>query len=535
MGSGGALLDVDRDGDLDVLLLDSGSPPGSPLSVPPRHALLRNVSTRERGLRFEPMPAPALEGLTAMGACAGDVDGDGDDDVYVTGIPDGRLLLNDGGRLSPAKDDGGIVDPGWGTSCVFLDADHERGLDLYVAHYVRWTAAAEPECGGEIPGFRSYCPPDRYEAEPDRLFLGDGEGRFSGSRDQAFAREPGKGLGVVVADGDLYVANDQTPSELWSFDGGSAAGSGLFSGVARSEEGKAQAGMGTDAGDVDGDLDVDLVKTNFDLEGANLYVQTLSRMSRPGLGFRDAGRESGVTRATLPRLGFGVVMSDLDSDGDLDLFMANGHILPNIAALRKDQTHAMEDQLLENLGNDVDAPAHGVPRHPVPRFEDARARWAPASAEKGVGRAVLAGDLDSDGDVDLVVTRNGGPARLLRNETGPKRWIGFDLRATRSPPGAPGAKVWLRAGPWRALGLRRTGGSYLGTGDTRVLFGLGHAPEGVPVHVTVRWNVGAGASAPATGETFGPFREGAYVTLVEGSGRAPDRPRRRDHPARTIP
>jgi len=511
MGSGGALLDLDGDGDLDVLLLDSGNLPGAaPIAgQEARHALFRNVSTTQ--LRFEAVEAPALAGLAAMGACTGDVDRDGDDDVYVTGLPAGRLLRNDGGRLAEAPRDAAPEDPGWGTSCVFVDPDRDGDLDLFVAHYVQWSAASEPGCGGEKRGYRSYCAPDKYPPEQDRLFRNDA-GRFTDvTHASGLAGERGNGLGVVAGDFDgdgrvdLYVANDQTPSALWLSDGGLKFHDvGLISGTALAETGKTQAGMGVDAADIDGDMRLDLTKTNFALETNNLYVN-LGCAPGKAPRFRDAVKTAGLDAPSFRMLGFGTVFADLDMDGDDDIFVTNGHIIPNVSEIHAGASQAMRDQIFENLG---------APPGEVPRFQDARARWEPASEDPGVGRGLLAGDLDSDGDADLVVTRNGGPARLLRNDAAPARWIGLELVATRSAPRAPGASVELRApGTATRLGLRRTGGSYLGASDPRILVG---AP-GTGASALVRWPSGAA-------ETFVLSAMNAYSKLVEGKGVAAQAP-----------
>ncbi len=506
MGSGGALLDLDGDGDLDVLLLDSGPPPGTPAREGmPNHALFENISEPGRP-RFRPLPAPALPGLCAMGACTGDVDGDGDVDVYVTGLPEGRLLLSTDGRLVPAPGNGGIADAGWGTSCVFLDRGSGR-LDLFVAHYVIWSAATERSCGGEREGFRSYCPPDQYPPEQNRLFAGDGKGRFTDATEAAgLMGDRGKGLGVVVADfdddgrADISVANDQTPSALLLGQaGGRFRDVGLLSGTALSEEGRAQAGMGVDAGDADGDGDLDITKTNFALEPNNLYAATGVRGGVPR--FRDLTRPSGLSAASLPMLGFGTILTDLDGDGDPDIFVTNGHIMPNASVLNPSVQHAQVDQLFENAGLSGG----------VPVFRDARERWEPASSAAGVGRGLLAGDLDGDGDVDLLITRNDGPARLLRNESNPAAWVGIQLRTTTSAPGAPGARVTLRGAGQPRVQVRRTGGSYLTASDERILFGLAGVTAATPLRAEVRWPGGKLESFPLTARQ-------TYVTLVEGKG-----------------
>lgn len=510
MGSGLALADFDGDSDLDILLLDTGSTPGASRVVPAVSELWLNVTdVAKRDLRFERAAAPNLAGISAMGACTGDVDGDGDADVYVTGIPHGRLLVNTRGSLVASATDPGPLDAGWGTSCVFLDHDADGDLDLFVAHYVAWSAATERTCGGEKPGFRSYCPPDRYDAEPDRLFANDGSGRFKDvSVEAGLAGERGKGLGVVAADldgngwTDLYVANDQTASSLWLNSGGIFRDVALPSGTALSEDGRAQAGMGVDAGDVDGDGRIDLTKTNLDLDTNNLYLGLRVTAGVPR--FRDVVQASALAEPSFMMLGFGALLADIDADGDLDSFVVNGHILPNVAIIRPDQSHAMRSQFFENAGAKGALP---------PQFRDARDRWQPAADARGVGRGLACGDLDQDGDLDLVETRNDGPVRLLRNDANPVRWIGLALKAVRSAPGAPGASVKLVVGDVTRTGLRRTGGSYLSASDERLLFSLAGAPK-APVHAVVSW-------PSRTSERFGPLQEGGYRELREGEGAPP--------------
>ena len=444
-----------------------------------------------------------------MGACAGDVDGDGDEDLWITGLPAGRLLLNQAGRLVEAGDSFGAADPGWSTACAFVDHDRDGRLDLYSVHYLSWSADGEHECGGEIEGFRSYCPPSQYEGESDRLFLGDGKAVFRDATAAAGLDSRGKGLGVVVADfdgdgrSDFAVANDGVANQLWlATETGRYRERALLAGTAFAENGRAQAGMGTDAGDVNEDGLPDLWVSNLDLETNTLSLSLGGGPGRPR--FHDAVHAAGLAEATLKPLGFGAVLADFDLDGDLDVFVGNGHIIPEIASLRPDQSWAMEDQYFENLGGGA-----------APAFRDARERWLPAAADARVSRGVAVGDLDSDGDLDLVVTANGGRTRLLRNDaaTPATRWLGLSLVATSSAPGAPGASARLEAGR-RRLALRRTGSSFLAASDTRLHFGLGDAPPQTRTHpVEVTWTGGAC-------ELFGPLAEGRYHRIVEGRGRA---------------
>ncbi|MEM7248907.1 MAG: CRTAC1 family protein [Acidobacteriota bacterium] len=501
-GAGAALLDLESDGDLDLLLLDSGTAPGVTPKVAPRHRLYLHAGD---GLTYTAASAPKLAGLTALGACVGDVDGDGDPDVHVTGLPAGRLLLANGKTLEEAPAAGDLPDEGWSSSCVFLDHDGDGDLDLYAAHYVKWTAAEERTCGGEVEGFASYCPPSAYEAEPDRLFQGDGRGGFVDVTKAAGIAEvtPGKGLGVVAADidldglVDLAVANDETPNHLLMGQaGGRFREIGQRAGTSLSEEGKAQAGMGIDVGDLDGNGWPDLTVTNLDLEENNILLSAGVRRGVPR--FRDHAHASGLAKGSLMALGFGTLMGDFDLDGDLDLFSANGHVIPEIKDVRPDQVWAMEDQLFENVGG------------ASPRLVDARAAWLPAASDKRVSRGLAGGDLDGDGDLDLVVTANGGPVRILRNDIAhsPASWVGLELVSTKSAPGAPAAWLRWRAAKGERLVLRRTGGSCFSASDTRLLIGQPDGKGSAEVH----WPSG-------TCELHEGLAPGRYHRLMEGSGK----------------
>lgn len=415
MGAGGALFDVDADGDLDLYLLQGGpmrlggAEPGTfiePAGPLPTNRLFVNDGRGHFRDATASSGAAAHTGY-AMGATVGDVNGDGHLDLYVTNLGADVLLLGDGtGAFVDGTAASGLRDERWTSAAMLFDADGDADLDLYVAGYVQVDLAHPLWCGERRDGWRSACHPDAYPALQDRLWINDGHGKFrDATSSNGVAQSFGKGLGIVPcdvdADGDLdlYIANDGTENFLWVNRGDGTFEDGtLLSGLGVDGRGMTEAGMGLASGDVDGDGDLDLFVTNFEDESNTLY-----RNDGTGL-FEDVTLLVGLERPSRLPLGFGTVLEDFDLDGDLDLAVANGHILDNAELYRDGSLHAQRAQLFENDGQG--------------QFRELFVEAGGFGAARFVGRGLYSGDLDGDGDADLVLTQCGGATRVFRNVRG---------------------------------------------------------------------------------------------------------------------
>jgi enediyne biosynthesis protein E4 len=510
LGSGGALLDYDGDGDLDVLLLQGSmldpavTPARSrfpPAAGEPRgHRLFRNELERGGGLRFSDVTeASGLKGPAyGMGAAAADYDNDGDTDLYLTGFGASALYRNDAGRFSDVTAASGTGADGWSTSAAFLDYDRDGDLDLFVARYVDFTVAGNKRCVDAV-GARDYCLPAAYRALPDRLYRNDGGSRFSDVTEAAgLLKADGPGLGVVAADvngdgwTDLYVANDGAPNQLWINKGnGSFEDQGLVSGTAYNAQGLPEGSMGIAAEDFDADADLDLFVTNLPRETNTLYLNQ-------GRGlFQDATDAWGLGSPSATRTGFGAAFFDYDNDGWLDLFVANGAVTI-VEALRGDAYPFRErSQLFRNPGR---AP-----------FLETSEMAGPALARDEVSRGAAFGDLDNDGDVDVLVTNNNGPARLFENLAGTGgHWLKVRLRGATDNLDGIGSRVGIvRPGLPTLWRRAHSDGSYLSASDLRVHFGLGTQSEATSV--LVEWPSGRREAWPRPGTN-------RLLTLRQGTG-----------------
>jgi hypothetical protein len=454
MGAGAALFDADADGDLDVYFVQSGPMPVAPEGGQP---LPNQLFLGDGAGSFA--DGTAASGAAAhtgygMGVACGDADGDGAEDLYVTNLgPDALFLARGGGAFDDATAAAGIADDRWTAGSVFFDADQDGDLDLYVTGYVQVDLANPEWCGDRRPGWRSYCHPDRYPGLADRFWRNQGDGTFRDETAAAgLADNLGKGLGAIAADLDddgdleLYVANDSVENKLWRNDGdGTFTDDTLLTGTGVNRNGATEAGMGLAVGDPDGDLDLDLFVTNFDDESNTLY-----RNDGNGL-FTDATIAFGLDAPSRLPVGFGCVWEDLDLDGDLDLAVANGHIIDNIELYHDGKTWRQRAQLFEG--------SRGAYR-PAPDAGD-------LVREPFVGRGLYAGDLDGDGDPDLLLTQCNGPARAFRNDrAGPvgPRVGGLAPGSLVSATLADGSRV-----------LRQAGGavSYFGRGEGVVVLPAG--------------------------------------------------------------
>ncbi len=510
LGAGGAFLDYDGDGDLDVLLLqgsmlDPGRAPDSSRFPPERgqllgHRLFRNDLTSAGKLRFTDVTeASGLSGPAyGMGAAVGDYDNDGDPDLYLTGFGASVLYRNDGGRFSDVTAASGAATAGWSTSASFLDYDEDGDLDLFVARYIDFTVAGNKKCFDAV-GARDYCLPAVYRAVPDRLYRNEGGGRFSDVTEAAgMLKADGPGLGVAAADyngdgwPDLYVANDGAANQLWINRGnGSFEDQGLVSGTAYNAEGLPEGSMGLAAADFDGDADEDLFVTNLPRETNTLYLN-----QGKGL-FQDATDAWGLGLPSATRTGFGTQFFDYDNDGWLDLFVANGAV--TIVETLRGIAYPFHEknQLFRNPGR-------------VP-FQETSQEAGPALARSEVSRGAAFGDLDNDGDVDVLVTNNNGPVRLLLNDAGESHhWLQVRLRGTSDNADGIGAKVGVvRPGAPTLWRRAHTDGSYLSASDPRVHIGLGTKAD--VEAVLVEWPSGRREAWPRPGLD-------RSLTLRQGTG-----------------
>jgi hypothetical protein len=512
MGAGVALLDYDADGDVDLFLaqgrlIDPEADPSAlliptPSGQPTGGRLFRNELVPGGRLRFTDVTESSgiLQDGYGMGAAVGDLDNDGYPDLYLTQFGDNRLYRNQGdGTFRDITAESGTNDPRWSTSAAFVDYDLDGDLDLFVTNYVQFNPKANRRCTGS-GGARDYCGPQVFEGTTDRLFRNDGRGRFTDvSQPAGIGAVSGPGLGVTVADfdldgrPDLYVANDGEANRLWMNRGeGRFEDAGLMAGAAFNMDGKAEASMGVTAGDFDGDGDEDLFMTHLASETNTLYLND-------GTGlFFDSTSRLNLGGASLPYTGFGSQWLDFDNDGRLDLFVANGAVKIEASRLGvSPYPYEQRNQLFRNPGDG--------------RFVDQSQLAGPAFELLEVSRGAAFGDIDNDGDVDILVTNNNGPVRLLLNEMGnEKHWLSVRLEGTESNRDGAGARVaLLRTGKpplWRRA---HTDGSYLSASDIRVHFGLGD-DTGIEA-VGVEWPGGRR-------ELWRGVRADRQLELKEGTG-----------------
>jgi hypothetical protein len=503
---GAALLDIDNDGDLDASLIQSGwiVPPDDPGAPRPTNRLFRN---RGEGA-FEEITAGSGADIAAygMGAATGDVDNDGDVDLYLTNLGANVLLRNDGPtgdshRFTDITASAGVGDERWSAGAAFLDFDADGDLDLYVANYIDWSLATERECVSPA-GAPDYCSPRRYAAPArDTLYRNEGDGTFTDITIEAgMAAAAGNGLGVVCGDFngdhrlDIFVANDATLNHLWINQGGGRfIDQAVELGCARDSAGLSKAGMGVAAADVDDDADLDLLVVNLQGETDSLFRNEMSS-ARPLAGFSDVTARAGLGSISRGFTRFGAGLHDFNCDGWLDLYEANGRVLRH-STVWSDDPFAEPNLLFRGADGG--------------RFEEVIPRGGTAELLVATSRAAAFGDLDNDGGIDIVVVNRDGPTHLLRNIAPARgRWIGFRALEAHGRD-ALGATLTIRAGPRTLTRDVRSASSYSAANDPRVHVGLGDFAG--PVHLTVHWVGG-------DHETFGPFEPGQYHTVRRGSG-----------------
>jgi hypothetical protein len=511
MGSGAALFDYDNDGDLDVYLiqgtsLEEGKKPtvALPVGWKPGNRLFRNMVSETGKLQFTDVTERAGVGYigSGMGVATGDYDNDGFMDFYVTNFGHNVLYHNRGdGTFADVTGDAGVDDPRWSTSAAFLDYDKDGYLDLFVANYVDFTVKGNKRCYAPT-GERDYCTPMAYKAVPSRLYHNQGHGKFIDvTGPSGIGSSFGPALGVLCADfnddgrTDIYVADDTAANRLWLNQGdGTFRETGLEAGVAYGADGLTKAGMGVTAEDVDNQGTLSIVVTNLTREGATVF-----RGSGKGL-FEDVTPQYGLGQPTFAFTGFGTKWLDYDNDGRLDLFIANGAVSILESMRGASNPYGQRNLLFHNEGRER-------------KFRETSDIAGPAFQHVDVGRGAAFGDIDNDGAVDILVTNNNGPARLLRNESGSgQHWLEVRLEGERSNRFGIGARVAvLRDGEeplWRRV---HTDSSYLSASDVRVHFGLGK--DAAVRSVLVHWPDGSK-------ESWDNVRPDRVIVLRQGSGKS---------------
>ena len=496
MGSGCAFIDYDADGWPDMLLVNGMDWPGHKR----QRSTLRLYRNNRNGTFTDVTRAAGLDvELYGMGVAVGDYNNDGFADIFVTCVGQNRLFRNTGkGTFVDATQTSGLGGrTGFSTSALWFDFDRDGRLDLFVCNYLKWTPEHDVFCS--LDGrHKSYCTPEAYRGDTCWLFRNRGNGTFEDvTATCGLFDTSSKSLGVTMIDSDidgwpdLFVANDTQPNKLYrNLHNGTFKDVAVEAGLAFSAEGKARAGMGADTADFDNSGVPGLAVTNFDNEMIGLY-RPLGR----GL-FEDVALKSGVGAPSRNSLGFGCAFADFDLDGDLDLVVANGHIDDTVRNIRGNVGYAQPPHLFINQGNGV--------------FRDGAADAGREFAQPRVGRGLACADFDRDGDVDLLITTNNGPAVLFRNDqSSGNRSVRFRLTGTTSNRDAIGATVRIFHGGTSQSRLVKSGSSYLSQSELPLTFGVGTRDR--LDRVVVSWPNGRT-------EEFKNVATGKAYDCVEGKG-----------------
>ena len=497
-GAGCAFLDYDNDGWMDIYLVNSGKCDFYDPKPPLRNALYKN--NRDGTFTDVTEQAGVAGGGYGMGVAVGDYNGDGFPDLYVTQYERCILYRNNGdGTFSDVTEKAGVAAPGWASSAVWFDYDNDGKLDLFVCRFGNSGKSENKYCENAQTGERSYCIPTVYPRVRSWLFHNNGDGTFKDvSEESGIAKSLGKAWGAVATDinndgwMDLFVANDTVENFLFlNKKNGEFAEIGLDSGVAFSQEGRPRSGMGVDSADFDQDGWQDLFVTNVDHEMYSIYK------NNHDLTFDDTTGPMGIGRVTRLMSGWGVKFFDYDNDGNLDLFVVNGHPDDKV---EQHLSHVMYKEpllLFHNTG-------HG--------FQNVSASAGPAFAETLAGRGLAIGDFDNDGAIDALVTANGGAPLLLKNIAAQdNHWLGVRLIGRKANPDAIGARITWQAGDLKRTRLKVGGGSYLSSHDPREVLGIGSRTR--IDRLEIHWPQPSGRI-----ETFTDLPIDRYITIVEGSG-----------------
>jgi hypothetical protein len=494
LGSGCAFFDADGDGWPDILLINGKD--WTPRGRRSLHALYRNNHngtftniTSGSGLDVE---------MYGMGVAVADYDNDGRDDVYITALEGDRLFHNEGGgRFRDVTKAAGISNASFGTSAAWLDYDRDGKADLFVANYVQWTPRTDLWCSLD-GATKSYCTPESYKGTESKLYRNLGNGKFEDvSRRAGIADPTSKSLGVTVLDyngdgwPDIFVANDTQPNKLYRNNrDGTFTEEGVAAGVAFGEDGVARGAMGADSGDYDRSGRPHLLVGNFSNQMLGLYHNEGSGL------FVDEAPASTVGRASLLTLTFGVLFFDYDLDGYLDIFAANGHIEEEIGRVQPKVQYKEPPLLFRNLGGG--------------KFENAMPAMPAAFNRPIVARGAAYADFDRDGDLDLLLTTNAGPAYLFRNDGGNRNnWLCVKAVGTKSNRSALGAVVRVESASGRQWSMVRSGSSYCSQSDLALTFGLGKDP--VVASLEIQWPSGLK-------QRLAHIAANQFLTVEEGKG-----------------
>lgn len=470
LGSGAALFDYDNDNDLDLYFVNGNSLQSSDTKILHRNRLFRND-----GGNFIDITDLAGVGDTGygLGCCVGDYNNDGFVDLYVTNFGANILYKNNGdGTFTNVARQANVDGAQLSSSCAFADYDGDGDLDLYTVNYVQFDLEKNPKC--TYQGVSTYCTPEVLPGESDSLYRNNGDGTFSDITQSAGLFAPdGKGLGVVWGDydndgdPDIFVANDTTPNFLYQNNGrGNFQDVGLFAGVALSTEGRPYSGMGTNFGDFDNDGDLDIVVTNFQDQTNSLY------QNEKHVFFNEVSFSAGIGEKSLPYLAWGVDFVDLNNDGWQDLFIANGHLDPNISDIDPVGTYVQHNQIFVNQKGQA--------------FID---QSATIRAQQQVSRGTAFGDLDNDGDIDVVISNlNDHPVILWNVTQNNNNWFIIKLVGTTGNRSAIGARVKIKIDQQIQIREVKSGSGYLSQSDLRLHFGLGPAKQ--IDQLEIRWSNG---------------------------------------------
>jgi len=506
MGSGGGFLDYDNDGLPDIFLVNSSEWPDHETNKKPQTPkLYRNLGngkfenvTIEAGLDFS---------VYGMGCAFADYDSDGDMDIYLTAVGDNKLLRNDKGKFTDVTATAGVFGnsenpndpPAWSTSTAWVDVDRDGRIDLFVCNYVKWTP--QTDLFTTLDGTtKSYATPEQYEGETCRLYRNINGSHFEDITKKANVFNPeGKSLGVAIADfnddgwPDIVVTNDTQPNFLYLNQGnGTFTDIALRAGIAYDEFGRARAGMGLDVADIKNNGNLSIAIGNFSREPISLYTQISGEI------FQDLAGSARLTKSSLLPLTFGVLFEDFDLDGYVDLITGNGHIEPEINSVQQEVTFAQPPLLFRNNTRG--------------QFIDVSNQIGESFIQPIVARGIATADIDQDGDLDVLITVNGGAPKLFRNDLQKEQanWLKLTLQGNRPNLNALGAVVTVWAGELKQKKMVRTGSSYLSQSDFSILiFGLGEHSE--IDSLEIRW--------PTTGKTnrLGPAKARQTYIIQESN------------------